>query len=151
MKHNQNFKSVLCSPSTPRHLSKSRRPEDSSEEYDSDDMNANGALNNSRLYIVKPSQLTEPDGWYLGRDYYVVTRGSAVGIFHRLSVLIPLFPYLLLLLGSIGRRSIGLSHRSSHLNGKPARPGSRLSSTGNLPISTTPSFWSVRRFGIHLA
>ena len=91
------FRSVLGLPRTARHLSKSRASEDpgvaNEAEYDSDDMNAKGALNNSRLCILKPSQLIEPEGWYLGREYYVVTRGSAVGIFHRMSVLIPLFPF----------------------------------------------------------
>ena len=60
----------------------------SDEEYDSDALNATGVLNHSRLQIVKASQLTEPPGWYSGREYFVVTRGSSVGLFHKLSVVI---------------------------------------------------------------
>ena len=54
------------------------------DEYDSDELNDTGVFNNSSLTIVKTSQLVEPPGWYLGRLYYVVTRGSSVGVFHRL-------------------------------------------------------------------
>lgn len=61
----------------------------SDEEYDSDVLNATGVMNHSRLQIVEASQLVEPPGWYLGREYWVVTRGSSVGLFHKLSVLIP--------------------------------------------------------------
>lgn len=55
-------------------------------------MNAKDAFNYSRLHIVKASELVEPAGWYLGREYYVVTKGLAVGIFHDLSVFIALLP-----------------------------------------------------------
>lgn len=58
----------------------------SDEEYDSDVLNAT----HSKLEIVKVSELVEPPGWYLGKEYYVVTRGSSVGLFHKLSVAIPI-------------------------------------------------------------
>ena len=61
----------------------------SDEEYDSDVLNATGSMNHSRLQIVEVSQLVEPPRWYLGREYWVVTRGSSVGLFHKLSVPIP--------------------------------------------------------------
>ncbi|KJA23051.1 hypothetical protein HYPSUDRAFT_201613 [Hypholoma sublateritium FD-334 SS-4] len=53
--------------------------------YDLDDMNNKGAFNHSSLQIIKASELVEPAGWYLGRLYYVVTKGLAVGVFHNLS------------------------------------------------------------------
>lgn len=49
-------------------------------DYDSDDH----YVNSSDSYIVHTSQLFEPEGWFLGREYYVVTRGIVVGIFHEL-------------------------------------------------------------------
>ncbi|KJA21115.1 hypothetical protein HYPSUDRAFT_203297 [Hypholoma sublateritium FD-334 SS-4] len=62
------------------------------EGYDLDDMNDKGAFNHSRLQIVKTSDLVEPTGWYLGREYYVVTKGLAVGVFHDLLVFMTLIP-----------------------------------------------------------
>ncbi|KJA23428.1 hypothetical protein HYPSUDRAFT_201445 [Hypholoma sublateritium FD-334 SS-4] len=62
------------------------------EGYDLDDMNDKGAFNHSRLQIVKASDLVEPTGWFLGREYYVVTKGLAVGVFHDLLVFMTLLP-----------------------------------------------------------
>lgn len=61
--------------------SPSRRHED---EYNPDELNAKGAFNNSSMYAVATSELVEPAGWHLEREYHVVTRGSVVGIFHNL-------------------------------------------------------------------
>ena len=93
MEHIRIFRSVLGPPRTPLPswrpkadpslASNSADPSDEAE-YDSDEINAKGAMNHSRLQIVKASQLVEPSGWYLGRQYYVVTRGSDVGVFHQL-------------------------------------------------------------------
>lgn len=60
------------------------------EGYDLDDMNAKGAFNYSSLQIVRASELVEPSGWYLGREYYVVAEGLVVGVFHDLSVFMAL-------------------------------------------------------------
>ena len=95
MEHIRIFRSVLGSPRTPLPpwKSKTNPSLDSNDadsdpsneaEYDSDEINAKGAMNHSRLQIVKAFQLVEPGGWYLGRQYYVVTRGSDVGVFHQL-------------------------------------------------------------------
>lgn len=142
MEHIRIFRSVIGSPRSPRPSTEA--------EYDSDEMIAKGAMNYSKLCILQASQLVEPDGWYLGREYYVVTRGSAVGIFHRLSVSMPLFPFNLYLFGLIGRMSVALSNRLNPPSGKPARRGSRLSKFGHWLFRTRLSFWSVRKFGINL-
>ncbi|KJA12725.1 hypothetical protein HYPSUDRAFT_210187 [Hypholoma sublateritium FD-334 SS-4] len=50
-----------------------------------DELEDAGAFNHSKLHIVETSQLVEPAGWFLGREYYVVTKGSAIGVFHKLA------------------------------------------------------------------
>lgn len=50
------------------------------------------SCNYSSLQIIKASELIEPAGWHLGREYYVVTEGLAVGVFHNLSVFIASLP-----------------------------------------------------------
>ena len=82
MEHTRIFRSVLGSPRTARAL-----PSSDEAEYDSDEINAKGAMNHSKLSIVEVSQLVEPAGWYIGRNYYVVMKGSDVGVFHQMSVL----------------------------------------------------------------
>lgn len=84
---------------TSHHLSTSE------EEYDFDELENQGAFNNSAMHIVKASQLVEPAGWYLGREYYVVTTGSTVCVFHDLSVFICLFSPCLSHNSKIGRAS----------------------------------------------
>lgn len=88
---------------TSRHLSNSKEGLSASsvdaqaaseEEYDFDELENQGAFNNSSTHVVKASQLVEPAGWYLGCEYYVVTRGSTVGVFHDLSVFICFSPPL---------------------------------------------------------
>ena len=56
-------------------------------------MNAKGTFNHSSLQIIKASELVEPTGWFSGRQYYVVTEGLRVGVFHDLSVisLLPIY------------------------------------------------------------
>lgn len=73
------FRSVLGRPKG------AQQPGEGEEEHDSDsdDINNKGAFNSSGLTILKTSELVEPAGWFLGRKYYVVTRGATVGIFHR--------------------------------------------------------------------
>ena len=58
-----------------------------------DDMNAKGTFNHSSLQIIETSELVEPTGWFPGRQYYVVTEGLRVGVFHDLSVtyLLPIY------------------------------------------------------------
>lgn len=53
-------------------------------------MNAKGTFNHSSLQIVKAS---EPTGYFPSRQYYVVTEGLRVGVFHNLSVtsLLPIY------------------------------------------------------------
>ena len=56
------------------------------EYIDANELNATGVFNHSRTHIVETLLLVEPSGWYSGRKYYVVTKGSDVGVFHKLSV-----------------------------------------------------------------
>lgn len=74
------FRSILGRPKGAQQLGEDE------EGYDSDleDINDKGAFNFSGLSILRASELVEPAGWFLGRKYYVVTRGATVGIFHRL-------------------------------------------------------------------
>ena len=93
MEHTRIFRSVLSPCRTARIIPKSQDHSDNAQpsneaEYDSDEINANGVMNHSKLFIVDVSQLVEPAGWYLGRNYYVVMKGSDVGVFHQMSVLI---------------------------------------------------------------
>ncbi len=45
------------------------------------------------MYVVDASELAEPEDWNIGGEYYVVTRGSEVGVFHKWSASIFLSPY----------------------------------------------------------
>ena len=56
-------------------------------------MNAKGTFNHSSLQIIETSELVEPTGWFPGRQYYVVTEGLRIGVFHDLSVtyLLPIY------------------------------------------------------------
>ncbi len=73
-------------------------------------MNAKGAFNHSSLHIIKASELVEPTGWFPGRQYYVVTEGSRVGVFHDLSVtnLLPIYTAYIQRYRSEVRQSVDL-------------------------------------------
>lgn len=120
------------------------------EEYDSDELNAKGAFNHSSMSILETSQLTEPAGWYLGREYYVVTKGLAVGIFHDLSVFVVIFSSSPSHNGKIGRTFIVPLTWCPRPNGQPARPGSRPSNSGTSLVRVGLFFCSVSSFGTHL-